>query len=377
MPQPIAVTHAVLSLDCGGLERVVVDLIREGRARGHRVDVVCLERPGTLAPEAEQLGAKVVCLNKSPGRSRAAGRVVRAALTELRPDVVHTHQIGVLWHAGREARRVGVPVVVHTEHGNHLKAKSWSRRVRQRALWGVAGRRAARFFCVSEEIAREVTRYGVVVRGKVRVLPNGIDTANFAGSETGSAVRAALGIPPAAPVVGTVGRLSEVKRQDVLIRAFAGLRRGFPDAHLLLVGDGPARAELEALQRGLGLNGVVHLTGYQTRPQEFLRAMDVFALTSRSEGLPLSVLEAWATGLPVVASAVGGLPALIEHGRTGLLFPPADTGALEEALTDLLAAPGLRRRLGDEGRREVCSRYDTCQMADGYEESYRRLLSAR
>jgi glycosyltransferase involved in cell wall biosynthesis len=374
MPGPLAVTHAVLSLDCGGLERVVIDLIREGRRRHQRVDVVCVERPGALAPEAERSGARVLCLNKAPGLSRQAAAAAVAALRQLRPDVLHTHQVGALLYAGRAARRAGVPVVVHTEHGNHVKAKSWSRRVRQRALWAVAARRARKFFCVSAEIGREVTRYGAVARRKVQVVANGINLDALSDGSRNGGVRARLGIPANAPVVGTVGRLTEVKRQDLLVRAFADLRVRLTESRLLLVGDGPARGELEVLVASLGLAGVVHFAGYQARPEEFLGAMDVFALTSRSEGMPLSVLEAWAAGRPVVTSAVGGLPTLIDDGRTGLLVSFGEERALVGALERVLTDRGYGAELGRAGRERVRVEFSLERMAADYEGQYRRLL---
>src|SRR5207302_10208239 len=110
------------------------------------------------------------------------------------------------------------------------------------------------------------------------------------------------------------------KRQDLLIEAFALVKQHVPNAHLVVVGGGPRLSELQKVSDRLGVSSCVHLVGYQERPQRFLRLMDVFALTSRSEGMPLSVLEAWAAGVPVVASRVGGLPELVEHGRNGMLF---------------------------------------------------------
>src|SRR5262249_43335753 len=285
------------------------------------------------------------------------------------PDVVHTHQVGALFYAGAAARTEGVRAIVHTEHGKHYATR---RRTRWLGWW--AGRYAARFCCVSEDIAAEVKAYRIVPAGKVHVVTNGIDTGRFR-EVTGAPVRHALGIPQGAPVVGTIGRLAEVKRQDLLLRAFARVRHRFAGAHLLLVGDGPLIEYLRRLAVDLGLPGVVHFVGYQADPAPYLAAMDVFALTSRSEGMPLAILEAWAARVPVIASAVGGLPALIDSGRTGLLFPPGDEIALAEALAGLLADAHARSRLGEKGSDEVVARYDTSRMAGDYERHYRQLLA--
>jgi sugar transferase (PEP-CTERM/EpsH1 system associated) len=357
-------------MDFGGLERVVLDLIREGQKRGQRVTVVCLERPGVLAPQVEALGASLHCVHKRPGLVRvSAMRRLKVRFREIRPEVVHTHQIGALLYAGPAARAGGIPLVVHTEHGKH-----YAERRRNRWLGKLAGHFAARFFCVSEDIATEVRACGIVPDRKVVVVSNGIDTARFRARRDPQALRASLGIPPGAPVVGTIGRLCEVKTQDVLLRAFVGLRKQVPEVRLVLVGDGPLMGELRGLAANLGLEPCVSFVGYQAQPERFLDLMDVFALTSRSEGMPLSVLEAWAAGVPVVASRVGGLPELIEDGRNGLLFPAGDEAALVEALRRLIVHAPLARQLGETGRLEVEARFSLDRMADDYQRHYFDLL---
>ncbi len=365
----LRVTHVVLSMELGGLESIVLDLVREGRRAGQSVAVVCLERPGVLAEQVEAQGGRLACIHKPPGiRLEVFGRLGRL-FRELRPDVVHTHQIGALFYAGPAARRAGVPVVVHTEHGKH-----YDHRRRTRWLGRLAARGAARFFCVSADIAAAVGAHRIAPPGKIRVVPNGIDTTRFQEENEAGAVRQSLGIPANAPVIGTVGRLSEVKRQDLLIRAFQQVRARLADAHLLLVGDGPWLGRLRELVAGLGLADSVHFAGYQAQPAPYLQAMDLFALTSQSEGMPLAVLEAWAAGLPVVATRVGGLPELVDDGRTGILVAFGDDAALARALGDLLADPATARRLGAAGRDRVEARYSLRRMADEYQRHYNELL---
>ncbi len=376
MPDALHVTHAVLTLDVGGLERIIVDLVREGQRLGQRVSVLCIERPGPLAAQVEALGARVLCIGKRPGLRFNAGSAIEAALKELHPDVLHTHQVGALFYAGPAARAVGVPLVVHTEHINHFrKTQGYWRRQRMSWLWWWATKYARRFFCVSQDIAGEMVERRIVPRGKLDVILNGINTEPFRELFDRNGLRQSIGIPTAAPVIGTVGRLNEVKCQDLLLRAFARVRPEHPNAQLLLVGDGPLRSSLRELSIGLGVAEAVHFAGYQSRPERFLAMMDVFALTSRLEGLPLAVLEAWAAGLPVIASAVGGVPDLVEHDRTGLLFPSGEEDTLVELLKVFLRDPGRARRLGEAGRQEVLAKYDLQRMAGDYERHYRELLS--
>ena len=372
---PLRITHVVLALDTGGLERIVVDLIRVGLAQGHQPSVICLERRGNLASQIENIGIPVLCANKQPGlRFRTIHRV-RELLSELKPHVLHSHQIGALLYAGPAARREKVPVVVHTEHINNIaKYPALSKRIRTRLLWGLAGSFADRFCCVSDDIASAVKAYRTVPSRKVSVVLNGIDTAAFDSHGDGQSLRRSLGIPHDVPVIGTVGRLNEVKRQDLLIQSFANIAKCDPKPHLLLVGDGPESESLRGMAIALGLADRIHFAGYQSRPEDFLQVMDIFAITSRLEGTPLVVLEAWAAGRPVIASRVGGIPTMINQGQNGLLFDCGDEAELTEAISRLLASSDDARRLGVAGREFVRARFDRQVMASTYNRHYRELL---
>jgi sugar transferase (PEP-CTERM/EpsH1 system associated) len=364
------IAQVVLRLDVGGLERLVLHLAAFARNKGHLVSVICLERPGTLAPEFEAAGLKIYCLNKPPGISPDVTRNALALLRELRPDVIHTHQIGALLYVGSAARRAGISAVVHTEHSDHVSnARTFQRRWRTKIVWWWAARYARKFICVSDTVANSAR--SMVPARKLQVIDNGIDLIPFESGNQRNAIRAEWGIPSDAPVIGTVARLAEVKRQDLLIRAFAGVRQANPNSHLILVGDGEARPGLERLVSSLGLKQCVHFTGSRPNPHAYLQAMDVFALTSRLEGLPLAVLEACAARLPVVATRVGGVPRVIEHNESGILIESGDQTALEDALKLLLADRALAKKLGEAGRQRIEQRYTIARMADDYERQYR------
>ncbi|HJZ56526.1 MAG TPA: glycosyltransferase, partial [Gemmataceae bacterium] len=329
------VAHITLALDTGGLERNIVNQVRESTVTHQRVYVVCVERPGTMAAEATALGAEVVCLDKRPGFRPGMVTRIRAALRSLRPDIVHTHEPGPMFYTSLATPGLGV-LHVHTEHG---RQDYTGRRLRWLARTGA--KRVRVFYCLTHDMADWVTGHGVVPRHKVRVIHNGIDTAAYRDGDDSAATRAALNIPPTAPVVGTVGRLVEIKRQEVLLRAFARLLPRVPAAHLVLVGDGPRRDELGALAIDLGIAHRVRFAGHRPSSAPFLHAMNAFALTSRSEGMPQSLLEAGVAGVPVIASAVGGIPEVVTPGETGLLFSSGDDAALADGLMRLLTDPPL------------------------------------
>lgn len=378
MSPTLHIVHGVLSLDVGGLERIVLNLARTAIRAGHRVGILCIEKPGTLAAEAEALGASVRSLGKPTGRHLDYVQKAHSVLRDWKPDVIHSHQIGASWYLGQAARQIGHLPMLHTEHGNEFsRAANWRQSLKSRLFMFQTAKFIDRFCCVSAEIARAVTRWRTVPKSKVEVIANGIETEWGNGLPSPEAVRASLGIPASARVIGTVGRLAEVKRQDLLIRALAVLKDRSPEVRLLLVGDGDQRTPLESLAKELNVSNRVHFAGYQSGPEQFLLAMDIFALTSRSEGFPVSLLEAWVAGLPVVCSAVGGIPDVVTHERNGLLFPSGDDAALVTHFARLLDDPAFGRSLGDDGNRTVRNLYSLNRVADVYERHYRTLIAER
>jgi len=371
------VAHGIQSLDVGGLERIVVDLTAIGRRRGHRVSVICLERPGTLAPMIVSAGGRVFNLDKPPGRTPELTGKAAALLRELQPDILHTHTAGALWYLGAAARSAGHIPVLHTEHTDNVGiAKHWKSKLKTRILWNRAARYAGKFCCVSEDVARSAGRWKTVPKWKLETILNGIETERYSDRSPREKIRAEFEIPSNAFVVSTVGRLNEVKRQDLLLRAVAALGGEFAHVHTLIVGDGPESEALKELSHTLGLNERVHFAGYQPSPERFYAAMDAFALTSRLEGLPLALLEACAAGLPVAASAVGGVPKIVIDGETGLLFPNGNVDALVQCLKRLVLDPDAASRMAAAGRSLVREKYSLERMASDYERHYRSLMDA-
>ncbi|HNS95858.1 MAG TPA: glycosyltransferase [Polyangiaceae bacterium] len=369
MSQSLHVTHAVLSLDVGGLERIVLDLARIGVQRGDRVTVICLEKQGELAPIAQRFGAEIHCLDKPAGRHLEIIPKAASFLQRARPQIIHTHQIGPAWYLGQVAASFGIPLI-HTEHGDPFaRAKRLWNIAKLRWLYRQSSRWLRRFCCVSHPIAQTMRRFHTVPNSLLTVVPNGIRTDAPPQMPSRSQIRAQWSIPQDVPVIGTVGRLDEVKRQDLLIDAFARIAPDHP-CHLLLVGDGPERNKLEQRSRSWGLESRIHFTGFQTQPEAFYRAMDIFALTSRSEGLPVSLLEAWSAEKPAVCTAVGGIPSILTHGVHGRLVPSGNVEAMANALRWCLQKPQKAMDMGRRGRAVVLAQYSLDHMADTYREHY-------
>jgi sugar transferase (PEP-CTERM/EpsH1 system associated) len=372
-PQRVKVAHVMLSLDVGGLERNVMNQLRHAPRLNQQVTIVCLERPGALARQVEELGGIVIDMKKRPGLRWELFGELRAVLKGIGPHVVHTHQLATLLYGGRAARMAGVPVVLHTEHGK----ENYAGRAKTRWLGRWSARYTSRFYCLTQDMASAVRGHGITPERKIFVISNGIDSAPFLTPHDTRFMREQLRIPPTARVVGTVGRLTEIKRQDVLLRAFARLITAVPNAHLLLVGDGELRSELQALADALGIADRVHFAGYHAQTAAHYQMMDVFALTSRSEGTPQAVIEASFSGVPVVASRVGGLPELVEDGRTGLLFASGNHEELAAALQQVLTHPALADQFREAARQRVTARYEIARMADEYHSFYLEELALR
>jgi glycosyltransferase involved in cell wall biosynthesis len=372
----LSVVHVVLSLDAGGLERVVIDLTREAASLGQTASILCIEKPGVLATLAGAV-TTVQCAVKGPGLSWTAVDRIRSILRELRPDVVHTHQISALLYLAPISRQL-TPILVHTEHNNQFaRFITFRERLSYFSMLAIAGRRADRIFAVSEDATEALRRTRIIPHHKLFAVPNGIDFSRFRIRPRDLVLRQSLGIPPDSIVLGNVGRLSEMKRPDILIDAFAKVRSEFPASHLLLVGDGPLMSDLRHKVAELQISDRVHFAGFQPNPELYFAMLDVFVLTSRMEGMPLSVLEAAASGIPVIASNVGGLEEMSNKGRSILLYEFNDNNALLAGLRRLMADAQFRQQLGNAGREHVLAAYSAQRMARDYDRHYAQLSGFR
>ena len=353
----IGVAHVTLGLEMGGMEKLLVEFARHADRERYKLHFVCLEGRGKLADEVESLGWPVEALGKRPGIRPGLILKLARLFRRLRVDVVHTHSESAGIYGVPAARLARVPLALNTRHGRGPLPGS------QRArLFNFAARLAGRVVCVSKDAAALTVRSGLPAN-LVTTIWNGIDTQKFPFCE----------LCISGPAI-VVARLAEGKNIDALIRAAALVRQRIPEFHLRIVGDGSCRAELQALAAELGITEHVAFTGEAANVAEQLQQASMFVLPSLSEGISLSLLEAMATGLPVVATSVGGNVEVVQDGETGFLAPAGEPAKLAEAMLRLATDGELARRMGAAGRRRVESTFDVRAMVRAYEQLYREHL---
>ncbi|MDX2029385.1 MAG: glycosyltransferase [Blastocatellia bacterium] len=368
----IRILHVLDSLAVGGMERVVIDVANLlDPARFEQV-VCCLSRRGEAA---HLLRPHVRCLDLGKG-NRAdylMPKKIMDAIRRERPDIVHSQSWSGV-DAAIATRLMRGPRLIHSEHGRnlpHIHAEPWKRRVARRALYHLADA----VFAVSAELRDYYCRETGFPRERMRVIPNGVDLRRLV-AEDGAAVRRELRLGAEDFVLGTVARLDATKDTMTLVRGFARLhldRRRPANLKLLVVGDGERRADLERFVVDHELTAAVRFTGVRHDVPRLLAAMDLFALSSLTEGLPITVLEAMGAGLPVLATRVGALPELVAEGETGFLVPPAQAESFAEKIAMLYDAPALARRLGAAGRRMAEREHGIDRMLDRYADLYLRV----
>lgn len=332
----------------GGAQRYVFDMATAAKEAGHEVLVVT--GPGRLANRLEASGVPThVTTHFRRGiQIRAEIASFQALLTVIRtfkPDVVHANssKAGVLGILA--ARLSGVRRTIFTAHGwAFTEQRPWFQKSIFWVGYYLTIMLADYTICVSQGI-KEGTRRMPFVRSKISLIYNGVELAPLLTRE---AARAHLAPNVSLPFwIGTVAELHPNKHLDLLIEAFALITHDYPDVYLAIIGEGSERERLEQLITTHDLKDRIALCGHQEPAIQYLSAFDIFVLPSRTEALGYVLLEAGLARLPVVASAVGGIPEVIRHEETGLLFPSGDTGALTAALTRYLDDPGLREHMGN------------------------------
>lgn len=353
-PRPrIHVCHLIGGLDVGGAEKLVAGLAQHADRKRFESSIICLGSRGPVAEEIESSGSQVICLNKPLGwRPGVVVRLARTLRAE-RIQILHCHNTAALVYGVPAARLAGIKRVIHTRHGPSHGA---SRRGKELFRWCV--RAVDTVACVSEHTCRLAIAEGASPFAVVPIL-NGIDASRFGFHGPASD----------GPIV-TVARLSHEKGIDLLIHAMKLLSNDWPAVQLEIAGDGPERSALQALVRSLGLGETVQFLGNESDVAAVLNRSRLFVLPSRVEGMPLTILEAMASGLPVVATSVGGNAEIVQHQQTGVLVQENSPAAIAHAIRYLLADPRTAKEMGKRGRQRVVNFFDIRRTAKLYEQHY-------
>jgi len=354
------------SLDTGGAEKMVSSLSLHLKSQGFGVHIACLREKGKM-PVAEerfqQAGVDIVELKKPDGFSPRTVAALARYVRKYRFDVVHAHNPLVLHYAVLASRICRVPVII-TVHGiSTLYMQLWA----QKLFW-TSCRLTDRIVPVCRAVEDAIRQQHSLKSSQLAVIPNGIE------------VNELIDIPRRAPdggiVFGTVGRLVSVKDQQNLLRAFAMVVRQNPRCRLEIAGDGELREQLERLAGELAIAGAVRFHGLRSDIPRLLAGFDIFVLSSLSEGLPLTLLEAMAAGLPVICTSVGGMVEVVESAGCGWLCPPGKPAALAHAMCES-AGRGDLAETGARGRAAVLRRYSVSAMAANYQALFGELIAPK
>jgi len=368
--RPTRVTHVVRSLDMGGQEMMVARLVERLSDAGIQCSVVALQSGGPLVQQLRDLRIPVHCLGAGNAVSPRLIPVLARVLWQEGADVVHCHNFQPFLYAGiASLLKPGARLMV-TAHGH----RTWQGGGRLQAIVQRLFQRAGAVTAVTPDLLDRLRERGCPDDGRLQVVTNGIDTDVFCPTLQRDKLRQTLSLSDYDLAIGAVGRLCPEKNHAALIEAMAVVAAREPRARLVLAGDGPLRAELEQLAARLGLGERVRFLGERGDVLSILGALDVYALPSLTEGTSLSLLEAMACGLPVVATAVGGTPAVVDGGAAARLVSPTPA-ALADGLLEVLTHPADARRLGETARRIVTERYSIHGMVDAYATLYARLTS--
>jgi len=378
--RPIRVALVTHSFDCGGIERSIAYLASYLPQEAFDPLIVCLTRSGT-AERWLTRPVTIVELHKPPRNDARVVLRLAALLRERRVDIVHSHNWGTLVETVLARRLAGTPVHVHSERGTVLATLDY-------AGWRSRARAAAMRAALSQvdlvvsnarATAERIERLTGYPARRVCVVPNGVvEPINGERATLRATIRRQLGVDDETLLVGTVARLDPVKDLAMFVRGLALARQRGARVAGLVVGDGPEGPRLRSLAAELGVEDAIHFVGYQDRPGGYYAAMDVYANTSRSEGMSQAIVEAMAAGLPIVATPVGDTPRLIGgQPGCGVLVPVGSAERFCDAIVRLAADQSARRDLGRAARRRFETENSLDVMIERYTRTYEQLLSRR
>ena len=352
----------------GGMENGIINVANRLPDDQYKISVCALDRAETFSQRIQRRNSEYYLLppSRSGVDSTLVWRLARL-LRQSKADLIHSHNWGTFFY-GMLAAKLARVRVIHSEHGKNptefgreSPCKRWTK--------SLLGSRVDRLVTVSRALAAEWNDYGVPAR-KILNIPNGVDVERFCPRSTNGEERRTFGLPPDGFLFGSVGRLDSLKNYELLIMSFVRIASKVPGSRLALLGEGPCRDRLKRKIDELRLNDVVYLIGRRPDPENFLRALDLFVLPSKYEGMSNVVLEAMATGLAIVCADLPSHREVLEPDREGVVVSPLTVETLAEALVGLACNRERCRELGLAAREKVVKRFSLARMVLEYEQLY-------
>lgn len=349
------------ALKLGGAELHAVSLAAALRKRGFETAILTIFEEGSLAETARSQGVPLFCLyEKGPWGLGTPIRIFQW-LRGRRIDILHVYLFGFHFFASLPARILRVPVILSSRR----ELAEWQRK-RHLIIENLGNLFVDGITACSHAVKQRTIERERIDPLKIRVIHNGVDLSRFCSRGRGGEIRREFGIPEDAPLVGTVGNFAAEKGYSYFLKAAGRVAERFPQARFMVVGSGRYETQVRAEARAMPVREKVIFTGSRSDIPDLLDAMDLFALASVSEGFPNVLLEAMAMAKPVVATTVGGIPELIDSGRDGLLVPVRDSGALAEAVVELLRDRRRAWEMGQQAFQKIQSRFYLERMIDDY-----------
>jgi len=373
------IVHLTYILDFGGLETLIVETINRMPVDQYRHAIVCLTKFTDFRERITRPDVEVIALDKQPGLGLDTHVKLWKLLRRMKPTILHTYNLATAEYAFTAAM-AGVPVRVHAEHGRDAgdpEGKNPKHRLLRRLLSPFIDS----YVAVSNDLELWLKRDVGIADKKVLFIDNGVDTSRFVPLAPGTLPPSLFAIPPGCFVIGTVGRIQDVKNHAGLIEAFIQLRELLPQRRdsmkLVIVGAGPLLPALERQIAAADIGDAVLLPGGRDDIAAVMQTFSLFVMSSIAEGMPVTLLEAMSSGLPVVSTRVGGIPDLVIDNETGALVPAGDPQALAAALAAYVRAPSLARRHGATARARIVQKYSIDAMLASYVALYDRLCKSK
>lgn len=370
MQKKVKVMHLLQGLEVGGLENMVVNLLNGLNRDLYRPSVCCYDTLGSLS--GALYGVDIHFLKRRPGIDYAYPFKLATLLKREKIDILHLHNSTAFFYGVIAGRIAGIPAIVYTEHARDIRPN-----IKVRVTDKILSLFTDRVIVVADFLMKNLVEYEWFDPLKITTIYNGIDGSEFLKEYDQRELRKELGLSWSSRIIGIVARLDPIKNHKSLIKAMQIVSTEFSETVLLVVGDGPSRGEIIALISECKLGRNVRLLGVRNDIPRLLSIMDVFVLCSKSEGLPLTLLEAMAAGKAIVATKVGGIPSVIEDAVNGLLIPPDDPKAIARAIIELLADKEKARRMGIMARKKFESEFTLNKMVKRYEEVYESVTTKR